>query len=87
MGKKAVVLEWEASSGKYVVAKQIPNQCVLRYWKIATVRTELMVRRIRMYQSMAQYPEDSVLPMAAAFGKMKGEDPALANPVENCQNH
>ena len=38
-----------------------------------------------MYQSMAQYPEDSVLPMAAAFGKMKGEDSALANPIENGQ--
>ena len=85
MCKKTVVLEWDASSGKYEVVKQIPNQCVLRYWKIATVYTELVVRRIRMYQSMAQYPEDSVLPMAAAFGKMKGEDPALANPVENGQ--
>ena len=63
------------------IVKQVPNQCVLRYWNIPTVRTELVVRRLCMYQSIANNPLDSVLPMAAAFGKMKGEAEHLQNPV------
>ena len=46
-----------------------------------TVRTELVVRRLCMYQSMAKNPHDSVLPMAAAFGKMKGEAEHLQDPI------
>ena len=34
-----------------------------------------------MYQSMAQHPQDSVLPMAAAFGKMRGESVHLMDPI------
>ena len=70
-GKKAVTLE-RNDNGQLEVVQQIPNQCVLRYWKVATIRTELVVRRLRMYQTMARHPEDSVLPMAAAFGKIEG---------------
>ena len=81
MGKKAVTLEWNEMKGKLEVVKQVPNQCVLRYWKMPTVRTELVVRRLCMYQSMARHPQDSVLPMAAAFGKMKGESVHLQDPI------
>ena len=63
------------------VVKQVPNQGVLRYWNIPTVRTELVVRRLCMYQSMARNPQDSVLPMAAAFGRMKGEAEHLQDPI------
>ena len=59
----------------------MPNQCVLRYWKMPTVRPELVVRRLCMYQSMARHPQDSVLPMAAAFGRMKGESMHLQEPI------
>ena len=34
-----------------------------------------------MYQSMARHPQDSVLPMAAAFGRIKGESTNLQDPV------
>ena len=34
-----------------------------------------------MYQSMAKNPQDSVLPMAAAFGRMKGESCHLQDPI------
>ena len=79
--KKAITLEWNEKDGRMDVVKQIPNQCVLRYWNISTVRTELVVRRLCMYQSMAKNPQDSVLPMAAAFGKMKGEAEHLQDPI------
>ena len=36
-----------------------------------------------MYQSLAKYPEDSVLPMAAAFGKIQGDSPHLHPPVQH----
>ena len=81
MGKKAMTLEWNAKENRMDIVKQVPNQCVLRYWNIPTVRTELVVRRLCMYQSMAKNPLDSVLPMAAAFGKMKGEAEHLQDPV------
>ena len=65
------------------VVKQVSNQCVLRYWNIPTIRTELVVRRLCMYQSMAKNPQDSVLPMAAAFGRMKGEEEHLQDPISD----
>ena len=81
MGKRAITLEWNQKKNKLEVVKQVPNQCVLRYWNIPTVRTELVVRRLCMYQSMAKTPQDSVLPMAAAFGGMKGESCHLQDPI------
>ena len=63
--------------------QQIPNQCVLRYWKVATIRTELVTRRLRTCQAMARHPEDSALPMAAAFGEIKGESAELLNAIQN----
>ena len=73
MGKKAVTLAWNDASNKYEVVSQIPNDVVRKYWNVPTVRTVLVTRRIRMYQSMAATPEDCVLPMAAAFGQLQGE--------------
>ena len=56
MGKKAVTLEWNGEKNRMEVAKQVSNQYVLRYWNIPTIRTELVVRRLCMYQSMAKNP-------------------------------
>ena len=82
MGKKAVTLEWNDASNKYEVVSQIPNDVVHKYWKVPTIRTVLVTRRIRMCQSMAATPEDCVLPMAAAFGQLQGEIQAgIAPPV------
>ena len=39
MGKKAVTLECNGGKNRMDVVKQVPNQCVLRYWNIPTVRT------------------------------------------------
>ena len=62
-------------------SKQVSNEAVLRYWNIPTIRTELIIRRIRMYQSLAENPKDSVLPMAAAFGKIQGDSSHLQPPI------
>ena len=83
MGARAVQLRFNHSTKQYEVEKQVSNEAVLRYWNIPTIRTELVIRRIRMYQSLAKYPEDSVLPMAAAFGKIQGDSPHLHPPVQH----
>ena len=81
MGRKAVQIKINSETGQHEIESQVSNAAVLRYWRISTVKTELVIRRIRMYQTMAKYPQDSVLPMAAAFGTMKGESLQLGPPV------
>ena len=81
MGKRAVQLFFNHSTGQYEVEKQVSNETVLRYWNIPTILTELIIRRIRMYQSLAENPKDSVLPMAAAFGKIQGDSSHLQPPI------
>ena len=83
MGKRAVQLSLNPRTKEYEVEKQISNETVLRYWNIATIRTELIIRRIRMYQSLAENPHESVLPMAAAFGRIQGDSPLLQPPIVN----
>ena len=36
-----------------------------------------------MYQSLAENPHESVLPMAAAFGRIQGDSPLLQPPIVN----
>ena len=81
MGKRAVQLSLDPKTQEYKVENRISNAAVLKYWKISTIRTELAVRRIRMYQSLAANPQDSVLPMAAAFGRIHGDSTLLQPPV------
>ena len=84
MGKKGATLEWSEAQQEMVVTRQAPNAVVLRYWKIPTLKIELMIRRICMYQTMALHPEDSILLMATAFGKIRAKTEAgIGDPVSD----
>ena len=49
------------------------NREILRHWKMVTCSTELCVRRLKWYQSMARFPWDHGLVLASMFGHTKGE--------------
>eukprot|EP00974_Lingulodinium_polyedra_P001273 122015-Lingulodinium_polyedra.AAC.1 len=46
---------------------------VLREWRVGSVQEEALMRRLRWYQAMSRYPEESVQPMAALFSQCKCE--------------
>ena len=84
MGKKAYTFEKNPNTGVPEVKKTISNAAVRKYWKLPSVQTELRIRRITMYKTMAAHPLDSVLPMAAAFGQMRAEQQrGMAAPINN----
>ena len=55
------------------VVSSMSNLDVLRFWKLSTCSTELAIRRLKWYQHMVLYKDDSWLPIAAIFGHCRGE--------------
>lgn len=45
------------------------NTKVMQHWKVATCKTELTVRRLRMYQQWARNPQDHRQVIASVFGQ------------------
>ena len=86
MGNNAYKFTPQTEDNKGEVESSISNREVLKYWKLARPSTELRIRRTSMYQTMARHPEDSVLAMAAAFGKIREEEKRqFPDPiVDNC---
>ena len=74
MGSKAYKFSPSTADNNGEVDSSLSNSEILKYWKLAQPSTEIRIRRITMYQTMARCPEDSVLDMAAAFGKMREEE-------------
>jgi hypothetical protein len=56
-----------------MVTSSLSNRQVLRRWRIAPCKTELLVRRHRWYQTWAKFPMDSVAPLTTVFGHVRLE--------------
>ena len=83
MRKKAIRWETNPETGEFQVKSTVSNEAVLRYWKLVSIRTELRIRRISMYQARAAHPKHSVPPMGAAFGRIRGEEDAvIPDPIQ-----
>eukprot|EP00959_Pyramimonas_sp_CCMP1952_P304408 6370773-Pyramimonas_sp.AAC.1 len=49
-------------------ARTLTNEQVWQYWKLAKPEVELRVRRLRLFQRMARFPEARHQAIAAVFG-------------------
>ena len=53
--------------------KAITDHQVLREWRLADAQTELLMQRLRWYQSWVRDPNNHSLEIASVFGKMAVE--------------